>query len=135
EHAFLVGFTEAPRAQVEIDGAPALEAVAAQELLPARAVLRIAETDHVNSVGPVRSKAGFARRLGKLAACAASHPDVVHQVVTQYAARVGESVRMLQVGGVQENPHRLERLRAQDHHASVDLAGLARIPVGIENAF
>src|SRR5439155_2590449 len=109
EHALLVGFAKTRRAKVEIDGAPALEAVAAQELLPARAVLGIAETDHVNSIRPVRSKAGLARRLGKLAACAASYPDVVDQVVTQHAARVAESVRVLRVRRVQENPHRFER--------------------------
>src|SRR5207237_9939424 len=76
------------------------------------------ETDHVNSVGPVGSKAGLAGRLGKLAACAASYPDVVHQVVTQYAARVGESVRVMGVRGVQENPHRFER-RSEEHRSEL----------------
>src|SRR5712692_7037570 len=50
------------------------------------------------------------------------------------AAGIGEPIRMLWRGGIQEDTDRFLRLSAEDHGAGVDFAGLASVAVDIENA-
>ena len=69
---------------------------------------------------------------GELAGGAARHPQVVHQVVAEGAARVAEAARVLRVLRVEQDAGRLERLRREHHGAAADLPRLARDAVDVE---
>src|SRR5439155_2035293 len=135
EEAALVSLSEAGRPPLERCPAATLETVPPQVLRIARPAVRVPETDHVDSVRPVRrAQGGLLGKLRELTGRAAGHPEVVHQIVTQRSARVGEPARILRVRGIKENPRGLERLRAQDDHASIDFFGLASDAIDIEQA-
>ena len=98
--------------------------------------LRVAEADDVDAVraGWAPSSDRLLLEPGELAGRAARHPQVVHQVVAERAARVGEAAGVLRVSELSRMRDRLERLRAQHHGAAADLARLARHAVDVEQA-
>ena len=74
---------------------------------------------------------GFGRRrVRELAARAAGDPRVIHQVVAEHAARVGEPAWRR----VEEDARGLERLRAEQHRARPDFLHLARHAVDVHDA-
>src|SRR5205823_1737310 len=56
------------------------------------------------------------------------------EVMAEYAARIGETVRVLRCRGIEQDADGFLRLRAKDHHAGRNLAGLASVAVDVENA-
>ena len=93
EDALLERRAVAGRVHAEGRRAAALKAEAAQVILLARPVDRVLHPDRVE---PVRTPRRAERRPGrgrvrKLAARAAGDPRVIHQVVPEHAARVGEA--------------------------------------------
>ena len=110
---------------------PALEAVAAQEAGLAR--VEVAETRDVDAVGPVAARVGDAPEHGQRAAGAAAH-HVVHQVVAEHAAGVGDAVRVPARRGVQHDARGLQRRGAQDDDLAGRLALAARQPVHVADA-
>src|SRR6266699_1171638 len=94
----------APAASIISTAAAAFVTVAPEEFLRARAAPQVAKPHHVGAARPVGTgHIERARKVGELSHGAAAAPDVVHQVVSQSAARVGESVRILPVGGIEQN--------------------------------
>ena len=77
---------------------------------------------------------GLAGMSGKIARRAAAVPDMVLQVVSEDPARVRQAVWKSRRRRVEEDAHRLERLRAQNHHAAVDFARLRADAVDVEDA-
>src|SRR6266581_4405888 len=129
----LEGQAEAGGAEVEAGGSPALEAVAAKELGVLGLVVAVPEPDHVDPVGPPRPvEAGGAVEIGEVALRAARHPEVVHQVVAEGAARVREAVRLPLVCGVQEDAGRLQGLGGDHERARHGREG--RVEVGLGDA-
>src|SRR5260370_29186590 len=48
-------------------------------------------------------------------------------------AGIGETIRMLRRGGIEQNANRFLRLRAENDDAGMDFAGLSRVAVDVEN--
>ena len=70
---------------------------------------------------------------GSVPAGAAAH-HVVHQIVPEHAAGIGNAVRMAARRGVQHDPRRLQRRRAQDDDAAGHLAVVAGQPIHVVDA-
>src|SRR2546430_17397459 len=94
----------------------------------------MAEGRDVNAQGFFRPPQGrlCADRLKFAAATAAA--DMGSEVMAEYAARIGETVRVLRCRGIEQDADGFLRLRAKDHHAGRNLAGLASVAVDVENA-
>ena len=83
----------------------------------------------------------FARRVligrlveGREVRRGAEAGEMRQQVLAEDAARIGEPGRVLRPGGVQQQAHRLERLRRQDDDAPMDLVVRPRRPVDVPDA-
>src|SRR5207245_1228395 len=96
--------------------AAALVAVAAEEILLLR--FHVAEARDVDAIGTI-AEWHFVLVAGHFAAGAAAHV-VVHEVVAEFAAGVGEAVGKFGSGGVEENASRFERGGANEKDASFE---------------
>src|SRR5262249_11420696 len=134
EEAPLERLAEPRCAPVEGGSAPALESISAEELVELL-VARVAEADDVDAVRTLRPAHARPRfELREFAARTARHPQVVHEVVPERAARIAQAARVLPRRGVEEDAHGFQRLRAQDDHARAHLLRLARDAVDVEHA-
>ena len=90
-------------------------------------LLHVAEARNVNSIGTVSQRdVIFVPR--NAAAGAAAHA-MVHHVVAQFPAGIGQPVGKFRGGGVEQNAGRLERRGAQEYNPAAKLDGVTRLPV------
>ena len=134
EKSLFVGFAEAGRLPVEFRRRLALVAKAAEEFLVGRSVLQVAETRDIDAEwlnGPAERR--FCAEYWKFAAAAAA-ADVRSEVMAKHAAGIGEAIRILGRGGIEQDADRFLRLGAENDGARVDFARLAGVAVDVENA-
>ena len=95
---------------------------------------RVAVAHHVDSVGTVgRVRAGRNIEIVESAAGPASR-HVVHQVVAQHAAGIGQTVGIFAGGRIQQNAGGLECLRAQNDRLAADFLRFLRHTIDVSHA-
>src|SRR5690348_2465354 len=94
----LVLLAEARGVSIESAASRAFITVAAQKILASRAIGQVTKSRHVNAAGPVGPvDIGCGWQVRKLT-LGASSGDMVHQIVAQDAAGIGQAVRVLPIG-------------------------------------
>src|SRR5215831_2269671 len=134
QKGLLVGLTESRGPPVEPDTTPALESETPQIALRPRPIVDVSKANYVNPVGTMRAiQACFSGQERKFpGGCVAL--NMVHQVMAQNSAGVSKPVRKLPVGRVEQDAHRLKRLRAQDYDSSVYFPGLSRVSINVQDS-
>ena len=125
QHGFLVARAETLRAKVEARTGAALESVPANKARMPRSVRYIAKANHIDAIGAMRRarRTGRGIEAGQIARRAAAH-RVIHQVMAQHAARIGQAGGISARGRVQQDARRFQGLRAQNHAPGARLVGL-----------
>ena len=80
------------------------------------------------------SDGGRRGHVRELARRAAGHPDVIHQVVAEHAARIGEAVRELGRRRVEQERADSSACAATMHGARVHFLHLARVAIDVHHA-
>src|SRR5437899_244243 len=121
-------------AHVEFRARSALIAIPADETRMLVTRRSVPEPRNVNPVRPLRL-IGIGKCLKiRQTARGASANDVVHQIMTERAARVGQSFGIFPRRRIQQDARGFERLRTQDHSLSTNLLNLSRQTIDIRYA-